>query len=151
MKNNSQFSNFFEARRNGFGMNLYRNSRNKIVAGVCAGVAENLEIDRSVMRIIFVAALIFTGPIAFWAYVICWIVLLPKEKNSAGISYEYDENERRYRKKRVFSYPENSGERLRRARIRMDESQRRVEAMERYVTSSRFKLDKEFADLNQKL
>lgn len=51
---------------------LYRNSRDKKIAGVCSGLAEYLGIDVTVVRIIFLLALL-CGSFGFWAYLIIWI------------------------------------------------------------------------------
>lgn len=54
---------------------LYR-SRNKIIAGVCAGFAEYLDMDPVLIRLIFVALTLVTGVIAgLLFYVIAWIVM----------------------------------------------------------------------------
>lgn len=37
---------------------LYRNRRKGIVGGVCAGLADYFEIDRKIVRILFVVALL---------------------------------------------------------------------------------------------
>ena len=45
-------------RRNGFGMGLYRNTRDRKVAGVCAGLADHLNVDHWVIRLAALAGLI---------------------------------------------------------------------------------------------
>lgn len=57
---------------------LYR-SDDKVIAGVCAGLAENFGFDVKVMRIITVVCL-FIGGFAAVAYIILWI-LMPEKKN----------------------------------------------------------------------
>jgi phage shock protein C len=64
-----------------------------------------------------------------------------------GPEMEYDEERHDYRPKRIFRYSDSASVRLARARERMDEALRRVEAMERYVTSRRFRLNREFSRL----
>ena len=51
---------------------LTRSTTNRHIAGVCGGLANYLNIDPTVVRIIFLIALIF-GSLGFWAYVIIWI------------------------------------------------------------------------------
>lgn len=53
---------------------LYRNKNDKIIAGVCSGLAHYFKIDPVWMRIVFV--LFFS--VLFWVYFILWIVLKPK-------------------------------------------------------------------------
>jgi phage shock protein PspC (stress-responsive transcriptional regulator) len=48
--------------------------REKVVGGVCAGFADYLNIELTLMRIIWLTVAIFTG-VGFIAYVICWIVM----------------------------------------------------------------------------
>lgn len=55
---------------------LYRNADDKIIGGVCSGLANYFNIDPAIMRIIFVL-LFFTGP-GFIIYVILWIVIPAK-------------------------------------------------------------------------
>lgn len=50
---------------------IYKNSRNKRIAGVCSGIADYLEIGTFPVRLVAVISLLVFGPFAFWAYVIC--------------------------------------------------------------------------------
>ena len=52
---------------------LYRDPDNKMVGGVCSGFALYLNLDVTLMRIIF-AILLFMVGVGFWAYIIFWIV-----------------------------------------------------------------------------
>ncbi|MGI6148448.1 MAG: PspC domain-containing protein [Firmicutes bacterium] len=51
-----------------------RRSRDRKIAGVCGGIAEYLGIDPTIVRLIWLIALLLYGT-GFWAYVICWIVI----------------------------------------------------------------------------
>lgn len=51
---------------------LTRSTSDRRIAGVCGGLAEYLNIDPTVVRIIFLLALI-CGTLGFWAYLIVWI------------------------------------------------------------------------------
>jgi len=153
---------FYANKRGGWGMNLYRNTRAGKVAGVCAGLADHWDIAHWVMRLIWVGAFLFTGTLALWAYLGAWILMAPRPARRSDDGYtaytepeyddietemEYDERYHDYRPKKVFRYSENSTVRLNRARERLDAALRRVEAMESYVTSRRYKLNKEFSRL----
>ncbi len=46
---------------------------NRKIAGVCAGIAKYLDVDVTVVRIIFLIAILF-GSFGFWAYLIVWAV-----------------------------------------------------------------------------
>jgi phage shock protein C len=58
-------------------MALKRNTENKVIAGVCSGLAEYFELDTTVMRLIFVIAFIFWG-VGPLLYLILWL-LMPKK------------------------------------------------------------------------
>jgi len=57
---------------------LYR-SREKMVAGVCSGLADYLNIDPTIIRILFVVVA-FAGGASLLAYLIMWIIV-PEEKS----------------------------------------------------------------------
>lgn len=50
---------------------LMRSTSNRKIAGVCGGVADYLNVDVTVVRIIFLIALI-CGSFGGWAYLIIW-------------------------------------------------------------------------------
>lgn len=52
---------------------LYRDSDDKMIGGVCSGLAYYLNADAVLIRVIFLVALIF-GLLSFWVYLILWIV-----------------------------------------------------------------------------
>ncbi len=51
---------------------LTRSTADRRIAGVCGGIAKYLNIDPTVVRILFLISIIF-GFIGFWAYLIVWI------------------------------------------------------------------------------
>lgn len=55
------------------GKKLYR-SRDKMLGGVCGGVADYFGMDKSLVRIIF-AALFLAGTLGFWMYLLMWIII----------------------------------------------------------------------------
>ena len=61
---------------------LYRSS-NKMIAGVCAGLAENFGIGVGVVRLVMLVLLLFTG-VGLVAYLILWVIMPLK---GAGKSY----------------------------------------------------------------
>ena len=46
---------------------------NRKIAGVCAGIANYLDVDVTVVRILFLISL-FAGGLGFWAYLVVWAV-----------------------------------------------------------------------------
>ena len=55
---------------------LFRNKDDKTIGGVCSGLALYFNIDRIIIRLAFVLAVLF-GLAGFWAYVIFWIIIPP--------------------------------------------------------------------------
>ena len=55
---------------------LYRNTANKMIGGVAAGLADYFQIDVTIVRVIFVLAFFIpvTFPVIFF-YIILWIVM----------------------------------------------------------------------------
>ena len=65
---------------------LYRSEKDKIIGGVCAGIADYFNIDPVIIRIIFVIALITEG-LGLMVYIVLWIVL-PSERSKKEKSKE---------------------------------------------------------------
>ncbi|HKH60864.1 MAG TPA: PspC domain-containing protein [Flavitalea sp.] len=57
---------------------LYRNADDKILGGVCSGLANYLGIDPVIMRIVFV---VLIGAL-FWVYILLWIIVPSKSVQS---------------------------------------------------------------------
>jgi phage shock protein PspC (stress-responsive transcriptional regulator) len=60
---------------------LYRSRTDRKIWGVCGGLAKYFDVDPTVVRVIFVAFILF-GTFAFWAYIILAIVV-PLESEEA--------------------------------------------------------------------
>ena len=56
---------------------LRRDSRNKVIAGVCAGIARRYGLSPSGLRLAFVLSCVLPGP-QFIAYILLW-VLIPSD------------------------------------------------------------------------
>jgi len=54
---------------------LTRSISNRMIAGVCAGLGEYLNIDPTVVRLLFVLAFFLTGPGILFAYLIMAVVV----------------------------------------------------------------------------
>ena len=59
---------------------LYRSRENKMLGGVCAGIAEYLNVDPTLVRLIWAFFVVFAGT-GILAYIICWIVIPEKPTN----------------------------------------------------------------------
>ena len=56
---------------------LYRPRSDRVIAGVCSGIARRFGIDPTIVRVIFVASLLLPGP-QILIYLAGWI-LIPEE------------------------------------------------------------------------
>lgn len=65
---------------------LQRNTQNKVIAGVCSGLADFFGIDVALMRVIFILLLV-AGYSGFLIYLILWIVM-PKANHAENQSYD---------------------------------------------------------------
>lgn len=57
---------------------LKRSKSNKLIAGVCGGLAKRFAMDPSIVRIIYVVASLVTASVGFWLYLILWFII-PEE------------------------------------------------------------------------
>ena len=53
---------------------LTRDTRHKVIAGVCAGLARRLGLSRNGLRLAFVVSCVLPGP-QFLAYIVLWVVM----------------------------------------------------------------------------
>jgi len=56
---------------------LYRNKKDKIIGGVCGGIAEYLNVDPVIIRLLWIVASLIWGA-GILAYIIAWIII-PKK------------------------------------------------------------------------
>ena len=61
-------------------MSLSRPRDNRVIAGVCSGIARRFGIDPTIVRILFVASLLLPGP-QILIYLVAW-VLMPQESST---------------------------------------------------------------------
>lgn len=73
---------------------LKRSRTNRVIAGVCAGLAKYFNLDIALMRVLFVVATI-CGSFGFWMYVILWIVV-PEENILGQGGYEQSYEKKTY-------------------------------------------------------
>jgi phage shock protein PspC (stress-responsive transcriptional regulator) len=72
---------------------LLRNRRDRVLGGVCAGIAEHLGVDVLMIRLAAFALAIFSGGAAVLAYLIAWI-LIPEATESSRPSQEQPSQKR---------------------------------------------------------
>jgi phage shock protein C len=62
---------------------LYRSRDNRMIAGVCGGLAEYFNIDPVIMRIIFFILLLPGGLPGLLPYIVLWIIVPEKPLDSS--------------------------------------------------------------------
>ncbi|MDO7671811.1 MAG: PspC domain-containing protein [OM182 bacterium] len=117
---------------------LYRYPRQGRIAGVCAGIANYLEIKTFWVRLATLGSLFLFGPFTLLGYIVCWV------------AFDVDPNEPAYTGRRAkFGTDESAHSAPESMRPRYDEAQctevfrvleLRLREIEAYMTSKRFRL-----------
>ncbi len=118
---------------------FYRDTDRGCIAGVCAGVADYFGFNLSAVRCITVVGCIFF-PITIFCY-IALALLVPKKPSNLYRSKNEEKFWRSVRRSPQATFSD--------ARYKMRDLEAKLRRMERYVTSRRFKLDREFRDLER--
>jgi phage shock protein C len=58
---------------------LFRSKKNKVIGGVCGGIAEYLDADPVLIRLLWVIASLAWGA-GIFAYLIAWIIMPEKDE-----------------------------------------------------------------------
>lgn len=66
---------------------LFRSETDRIIGGVCGGLAEYFDLDASLIRLIFVV-ITLAGGAAIFVYLILWIIL-PSKSSATGEPHDY--------------------------------------------------------------
>lgn len=117
---------------------FYRDRERGMIFGVCAGIADYFGFDLKVTRILAVVAFFISAPMTLLIYF--GIALLIPYRPMAPDAAREDPDFRRA----LRSSPQATMAEIRRRFQRLDS---RLARMERYVTSPRFDLDREFREL----
>ena len=56
---------------------LYRSKKNKIIAGICGGIADYLDVDPTIIRLLWALGTLLWGA-GLFAYLIAWIIIPEK-------------------------------------------------------------------------
>jgi len=70
---------------------LYRSRKNKIIAGVCGGVGEYLEVDPVLIRLVW-GILFFIGGAGLLGYIIAWIIIPERVDDPGSVTDSEKEN-----------------------------------------------------------
>ena len=122
------------------GTRLWRDPDRRILAGVCAGIADYVGLEPIVVRLVAVLCLLFFFPPTIVAYVILAIVLRPKPR----ALYANPEEEAFWRG--VGTAPADTLQSLRR---KFADLEMRLGRMEGQVASGDFELHRQFRDLGR--
>lgn len=69
---------------------LYKSGNDKKIDGVCGGIAEYFEIDSTIVRLIWVIAVLFVGT-GVLAYIVCMVVM-PVNLGNDNRNNDYNNN-----------------------------------------------------------
>lgn len=118
---------------------LYRDSENGVIFGVCAGLADYFGFDLKITRIIVAVGALFFFPTVPIIYLILGLLLDDVPRPPRRRKHEDYELRRRVR-----SEPHAT---LRSVRHRFRELDRRLQRLEKYVTSRKYNLQREIDGL----
>jgi phage shock protein C len=124
------------------GRRLYRDADRAVLGGVCAGLATYLGFNLKVTRFLCVIAFLCAFPFAVVAYLAAVLVI----PSSSSRIYD-DELREEHRKEALREEILRAKPTVRDVRERYRDMDERLARIERYVTSSRYKLDEEFRRL----
>ncbi|MFH1728227.1 MAG: envelope stress response membrane protein PspC [Pseudomonadota bacterium] len=117
---------------------LYRNPDKGILFGICAGIADYLNISRTLVRLIIIIGAIFLSPF-FWIGYIALIFILKKKPAN-----QYRSEEEAIFWRSVTLTPKETFADIRHKYRTMNERMRKIED---YVTSSEFELEQKYKNL----
>ena len=119
---------------------LYRNPRRGLLFGVCAGFSDYFGFDLNVVRVLTVVGAFFSGPLVCIAYLVLGLMLPRRPYAGTAPAQAAADPVRR----EVRADPH---EILSNIRYRARDLDARLARLEKYVTSNRFQLDREFRQL----
>lgn len=73
---------------------LYRSRNDRMVAGVCGGLADYFDMDSSLVRVLMVLSILFFSA-GLWIYIVLWIIIPQAPLKSKFFNKNRHRNERR--------------------------------------------------------
>ncbi|HSN44134.1 MAG TPA: PspC domain-containing protein [Propionibacteriaceae bacterium] len=64
---------------------LVRPKEGRIIAGVCAGIANAMKVDVSIVRVVVAVAAVVTSGMGLFAYVVAWAVIPDEGSDTTGL------------------------------------------------------------------
>ncbi|MDI3325144.1 PspC domain-containing protein [Pontibacterium granulatum] len=152
----------FSRKYSGYGMDLYRSRDDRWLAGVCGGIADNINMPSWLVRLGFITLFLFTGGFAILLYV-AGVVLLakrPRDTSNRSQSHTQHQHHREHRhsqrhsyssrgetphnlKDALFGYGPTPTSQVQDISERMRRVDEKLRQMEGYVTSRKFQFDRE--------
>lgn len=117
---------------------LYRSREDRVLGGICGGIAERYGWDPTLVRILTLISLITIG-FTFPAYIVAWIVIPKAPRVRAPLTPEEDEFWRG-----VSDRPKVTFSNLKYTFMDLED---RLQTLERNVTSDEWRLRNQFRDL----
>ncbi|MDR9830426.1 envelope stress response membrane protein PspC [Vibrio sp. FNV 38] len=124
---------------------LYRDPINGKLTGVCAGLANYFSIEVWLVRIIAITFALLGGVfLVLVAYVAMTLMI---EKQPRGYQSQWEEKKDHTLKSKVWQQGRAPADLLATVSRDLESVESRIQTMESYVTSDRFKFDREFSKL----
>ena len=123
---------------------LTRNSVDGKLGGVCAGIGDYLGWDHTMVRILTILLIIFTG-VPLIAYFILWVAM-PKDTRAPYIR-EYHEQSKAHQRANAPVGTAGSKTTYNDVRSKFRSLEVRLQDLERSITSKEWKLNRDFRDL----
>ena len=123
------------------GKRLRRNKIDGILGGVCAGIGDYFDLDPVVVRVAYVASVLFLG-VPLFIYFLMWI-FVPSDKH-APYHREHRQARKAHRKNPENPAPKAS---YRDVKGKFRSLEQRLQDLEKSITSSEWQLRREFRDL----
>ncbi|QIA63587.1 envelope stress response membrane protein PspC [Vibrio astriarenae] len=124
---------------------LYRDPINGKLTGVCAGLANYFSVEVWLVRIIAITFALLGG--AFLVVVAYVAMTLMIEKQPKGYQTQWEDKRDHTLKSKVWQQGRAPSDWLATIAKDLDTAESRIQSMESYVTSDRFKFDREFSKL----
>ena len=121
---------------------LYRSGNDKVMGGVCGGIAERFGWEPTLVRIgAALSVPLFAGPLAVIGYMVMWIIVPKRPRTARDLS---PDEERFWR-----GVSDKPGVTFSNLRYKFMDLEDRLQGMERSVTSEEWRLRKQFRDLER--
>ena len=69
---------------------LYRSKKEQMLGGICGGLAEYLDVDPSIIRLVFVVLIVLSWGLFLLVYIAAWVIIpaSPEESTFQATSTE---------------------------------------------------------------